>query len=59
MTHLGGDLPGYEDALRALFAGDEAGFEAALGSWPDGLRQWVLRLARAPLAPTEAGLEIG
>jgi len=59
MTHLGGDLPGYEDALRALFAGDEAGFEAALGSWPDGLRRWVLKLARAPLAPTEAGLEIG
>lgn len=59
MTHLGGDLPGYEDALRALFAGDEAGFETALAPWPEALRGWVLKLARAPLAATEHGAEIG
>lgn len=45
MTHLGGDLPGYEDALRALFAGDEEAFAQAIHPWPEGLRSWVLRLA--------------
>lgn len=34
MTALGGDLPGYEAATRALFAGDAARFEIALEAWP-------------------------
>lgn len=45
MTHLGGDLPGYEDALRALFAGDDKAFANAILPWPEGLRTWVWRLA--------------
>ena len=55
MTHLGGDLPGYEDALRALFAGDEATFAEAIKPWPEGLRTWVWRLATE--APPEEGQE--
>jgi hypothetical protein len=55
MTHLGGDLPGYEDALRALFAGDEATFAEAIKPWPEGLRTWVWRLATE--APPEANEE--
>jgi hypothetical protein len=55
MTHLGGDLPGYEDALRALFAGDEATFVEAIKPWPAGLRTWVWRLATE--APPEEGRE--
>ena len=31
---MGGDLPGFEDAMRALFAGDDAGFEARIEAWP-------------------------
>lgn len=31
---IGGDLPSFEDAMRALFAGDEAGFEARISGWP-------------------------
>ena len=31
---IGGDLPGFEDAMRALFAGDDAGFEARIQDWP-------------------------
>ena len=31
---MGGDLPGFEEAMRALFAGDAAGFEARIASWP-------------------------
>lgn len=56
MTHLGGDLPGYEAALRALFAGDEASFAEAIKPWPEGLRTWVLRLAMVP-SEEEAGEE--
>ena len=55
MTHLGGDLPGYEDALRALFAGDEATFIEAIKPWPEGLRTSVWRLATE--APPEEGRE--
>lgn len=39
MTALAGDLPGYEEAVRALFAGDEAGLERAVAGWPEGVRK--------------------
>ena len=38
MTAVAGDLPGYEEATRRLFAGDAAGFEAAVAGWPEGVR---------------------
>ena len=38
MTAVAGDLPGYEDATRALFAGDTAGFAAATAEWPEDVR---------------------
>lgn len=31
---MAGDRPGYETAIRALFAGDEAVFEAQIAAWP-------------------------
>lgn len=31
---IGGDLPGFEAAMRALFAGDRSGFQAVLEAWP-------------------------
>jgi hypothetical protein len=31
---IGGDLPGFEEAMRALFASDAAGFEARIQVWP-------------------------
>ncbi len=45
MTAIAGDLPGYEAAVRALFAGDGAGLEAAAEGWPDGVRDVVLGMA--------------
>ncbi|MGV3579816.1 DUF2239 family protein [Brevundimonas sp.] len=45
MTAVAGDLPGYEEATRMLFAGDAAGFEAAVARWPEGVRQHVGRFA--------------
>ena len=41
MTALAGDLPGYEAAVRALFAGDEAGLGRAVAGWPEGVRTTV------------------
>ena len=47
MTAMAGDRPGYEDAVRALFAGDPAALDAATASWPGAVRQMALRLASA------------
>ncbi len=47
MTGLAGNLPGFEEAARALFAGDRAGFEAHLAGWPDDLRSHLHELAGA------------
>jgi hypothetical protein len=42
---LAGDLEGFEEATRALFAGDLEGFAARMAGWPADLRQHALRLA--------------
>jgi hypothetical protein len=39
MTAIAGDLPGYEEATRMLFAGDWTAFDAAVEGWPEGLRE--------------------
>ncbi len=45
MMALGGDLPGYEDATRALFAGDLDALAQRIADWPTDLRDYALRLA--------------
>lgn len=45
MHAIAGDRPGYEEALRALFAGDRPAFEANIGSWPIDVRAFAVRLA--------------
>jgi uncharacterized protein len=45
MTAMGGDRPNYEEALRALFAGDRDRFADLLASWPADLRAHALALA--------------
>ncbi len=47
-TALAGDAPGFEEAMRALYAGDEPGFEAQTAGWPEDVRAHALTLA----APT-------
>ncbi|WP_426050738.1 DUF2239 family protein [Brevundimonas sp. SL161] len=47
MTAVAGDLPGYEEATRRLFAGDAAGFEAAVAGWPEGVRDYAAGLVVA------------
>jgi hypothetical protein len=50
MAAVAGDLPGYEEALRALFAGDRAAFTVRLADWPADVRNHALALAEAGLA---------
>jgi hypothetical protein len=38
MTAVAGNLPGYEEAIRALFAGDGARYDALMASWPFDVR---------------------
>lgn len=38
ITVMAGDLPGYEEATRRLFAGDAAGFDEAMEGWPEGVK---------------------
>ena len=45
MLALAGDLPGYEEATRALFANDRARLEAQVAAWPQDLREHALWLA--------------
>jgi len=44
MTVMAGDRPGYEEAARALFAGDAAGFAARTEGWPADIRDHVRKL---------------
>lgn len=41
MSTLAGDLPGFEEASRLLFAGDEAGFARSIARWPQALRDYL------------------
>ena len=45
MAAVAGDLPGYEEATRALFAGDRERLASLIAPWPQDLREHVARLA--------------
>lgn len=45
MSAMAGDFPGFEEASRALFAGDAAKFEGLLAPWPADVREHLRRLA--------------
>lgn len=45
MSVMAGNRPHYEDAIRALFAGDPAGFDELIAGWPADVRDHVARLA--------------
>lgn len=54
MSAMAGDLPGFEEASRALFAGKIADMEAHMATWPDDVRAHVLRLFEGEAAPAPA-----
>ncbi len=45
MSSIGGNLPGFEEATRALFANDSQAFQSHLEGWPGDVRDLVLELA--------------
>jgi len=53
MSALAGNRPGFEEAARALFAGDQARFKALTAKWPHDIRA---HLAWLIASPSEGGL---
>ena len=45
LSAMGGDRPGFEEATRALFAGDAMRFDAEIAGWPDDLHEHATMLA--------------
>ncbi len=45
MTVIAGDLPGFEEATRTLFAKDRESFDALIAPWPVDVRDHTSRLA--------------
>lgn len=45
MLAIAGDLAGYEEATRALFADDRQALEERIVDWPKDIRAYALRLA--------------
>ncbi|CAR50496.1 DUF2239 family protein [Burkholderia cenocepacia] len=51
MSAMAGDLPGFEEAARALYANDAARLAELIAGWPDDVRDHALALARGDLPP--------
>jgi hypothetical protein len=52
MSAMAGNLPGFEEASRALFANNMLKFRAAIAAWPAEVREHVLRLCSEDAVPT-------
>ncbi|PCE25910.1 hypothetical protein BWP39_15385 [Paraburkholderia acidicola] len=50
MTALAGNLRGYEEATRALYANDRTRFDKLLAAWPADVREHARRLADGAFA---------
>lgn len=55
MAALAGDLEGFEEAARALFASDQAAFHRQLQPWPGDVRDYLAALAAAAFDPAQDG----
>jgi uncharacterized protein len=47
MSAIAGNLPGYEEATRALFAGNRQRLDDSIASWPADIREYALKLSQA------------
>jgi uncharacterized protein len=50
MSAVAGNLPGFEEATRALFAYDRRRFTELIAAWPEDVRDYAVRLAFADQA---------
>jgi aminoglycoside phosphotransferase (APT) family kinase protein len=57
ITAMAGDMAGYEEAVRALFANDGARFEIESAAWPADIRTHALGLLPAALGLTPSPLD--
>lgn len=55
MSVMAGDRPGYEEALRALYAGNRVGFAAHTDAWPPDIRAHARQLAELVFREPQAG----
>jgi uncharacterized protein len=56
MSAIAGNQPGFEEAVRALYAKDKGGFSALLDPWPLDVREHAHSLARSAFeAQSETG----
>lgn len=51
MQEMAGDLPGFEEACRALFAKKASSFQLQTQAWPDDVQAYLHQLSR-PVWPT-------
>lgn len=54
MSVLGGDLSGYEEALRALYKKDQKTFLGQIKAWPEDIRRYIEDLVQ-PVFEANAG----
>jgi hypothetical protein len=48
MSAMAGDLPGFEESTRALFASDSSKLLQLTAEWPSDVRDYALYLASSP-----------
>jgi hypothetical protein len=48
---VAGNYPGYEEATRALYAGDQERMESLMSEWPSDVRQYAARLFAGEAQP--------
>jgi hypothetical protein len=51
MSAIAGNLPGFEEASRALFAGDPDRFAEQVRGWPEDIKAHLARLLQEPPGP--------
>jgi hypothetical protein len=54
ISAIGGNLPEFEEATRALFAYDRRRFGDLIGNWPEDVRDYAIKLAFADQNPGPA-----
>jgi len=52
MSAVAGNLPGFEEATRALFAYDRQRFSDLVATWPEDVRDYAVKLAFADQSPS-------
>ncbi len=55
MSAMAGNLPGFEEATRALYRDDRRSFGEIVAVWPPDIRDHAIRLAFADLEPAGVG----